>query len=232
MPRRFATNFYVALLPRAAPSIALGALLSTPTTLPAATSDGTETVSATWLSPRQAITSALARVTPALSAKPLILYPPQFYLLAELAQHTDYRTLLDNTRAGGERGGAKVIRARCVRNRLVPTPRQVKDQQGRERLALVLPGDEAYDDDDDDARARRSAAEEERPSKKKKGRRNRTYIVQEEVVEGRPLEMVPMGVERKGMGEIWGEGWGDLCEGDCGQPGRDTSGSGAKRSKL
>lgn len=144
----------------------------------------------------------------------MILFPPQFYLLAELARHKDYRTLLD---ADAGNGVPVRVKEREVRP-LEPRLRRVRDEGGQSRLAMTLPGDEDYDEHE-------GAASETAGH----GRRHRTYIVDEEVVKGKPLGMVVMGVHRRAVGEVMGRGdWSDLSEGDCGQNERETSATLAK----
>lgn len=104
MKRRFDTHFFSAILPS---SFALDADMS-PDTITAAvitqtigSSDGKETVSADWITPSEAIKLTLAPYqqsqssAPEVELKSMILFPPQFYLLAELIEVKNWRDLVD-----------------------------------------------------------------------------------------------------------------------------------------
>lgn len=104
MKRRFDTHFYVAVLPPSLAPVpqttadAEGAVLSQTI----GSSDGKETVSADWLTPAAALRLALASSTPTVEVPSIILFPPQFYLLAELAGIMSWRNLVDPSDADAE----------------------------------------------------------------------------------------------------------------------------------
>lgn len=139
--RRYDTHFFVAVLPPTslaseptAPSDSTSPIYSTPIV----SSDGKETISADWLTPGEAIRRTLPHPSSSSGAAPssIILFPPQFYLLSELAPHKSLASLLDPKNPSR------------VEGRLVqpfePELIQVPDLQGQLREATVLPGDPAH----------------------------------------------------------------------------------------
>lgn len=105
------------------------------------------------------------------SGTPIILHPPQFNLLAELAQnHRSLASLLDRARSSGSTSSASTSASLLVKpRRVVPfTPQvvSVQDDAGKKRRATVLPGDEAY-----------SYPSGMDPSLSGPGQRNRTYVL-------------------------------------------------------
>lgn len=189
LPRRFDTHFFIAVLP---PSFA-PASPHAPTHETLVSSDGVETSSADWLTPLEAIgravahtegltAASLASTSPpatAAGAEPIILHPPQFNLMAELAcNHRSLASLLEPGSAAAAAAPAAAATAPVVRpRRVVPfTPQiaHVLDGQGRERRATILPGDDEYAYeagvglDEVMERVERSA---------KGGRRNRSYVL-------------------------------------------------------
>jgi len=179
LPRRFDTHFFISVLPSSSsPASSTEAADHTPY-YKLASSDGVETSIAEWLTPTQAIRRALSHTanlshntdsipstTPTYIEQPIamgnnpsksiILHPPQFYLLAELANnHKSYKTLL------GEGG---VVSPRNVRS-FTPQIGRVVDAGGKERAATLLPGDEAF------------VVPGEGGGKGKKGAKHRTYVI-------------------------------------------------------
>ncbi|GAA6043085.1 hypothetical protein JCM8097_008415 [Rhodosporidiobolus ruineniae] len=214
-----------------------------------ATSDGVETTLAEWLTPREAIRRALvytaglktAREHPvpaAPAAVPrategevegeeaetgILLHPPQFNLLAELAaNHLSYRSLLAPSPSSPSSNSALVVRPRPVPTYL-PRALRVRDKDGKERRAMALPGDEAYGPLGEGLIEVAGGGEKE--GGKGGRRRNRTYVL--------PLEkgragLIVEGVEREGMVDVLGQGWEDMRAGDTGAA-EDTE---AEKAKL
>ena len=131
VPRRFDTHFFISILP---PSSRTSHEATEMPHQYAASADNTEMTSLDWLTPREAIDRTSS------SKDSMVLYPPQFYLLAELVRVKSWRDL-----AGDEtdNSGRPLPRARRVEP-LVFEPRKVKDESGNERTALVLVGDVAH----------------------------------------------------------------------------------------
>ncbi|GAA5877756.1 hypothetical protein JCM3774_000746 [Rhodotorula dairenensis] len=221
LPRRFDTHFFIAVLP---PAVSPLKCAGSSETVPAPThdslvsSDGVETTSADWITPAEGVRRALAysyalakgetAATPSTTQEtPMILYPPQFNLLAELAQnHRSLASLLDKARSSSTNSRPNGMASLLVRpRRVVPlTPQvvSVKDDAGRKRRATVLPGDEAY------AYANEADASLSRP-----GQRNRTYVLP-------PMKgqqgLVVEGCLRRGVYKTLGPGWEDMSAGDVG----------------
>ncbi|BGP43070.1 hypothetical protein JCM10449v2_007085 [Rhodotorula kratochvilovae] len=218
LPRRFDTHFFIAVLPPAFTSSSS----TSPTEIThdsLVSSDGVETSSADWLTPLEAVTRAVAytralsspaAAAPAVSAgaEPILLHPPQFHLMAELASnHRSLASLL----APGYPPSAPVVRPRTV----VPfTPQvggNVRDAAGRERRAMLLPGDEAY--------VYEAATGLEELQRKvrgsERGRRNRTYVLPPK--KG-TLGLTVEGALRENVVDVLGPGWEDMRAGDAGEP--------------
>lgn len=92
MKRRFDTKFYITILPS---SSGKGSTLHETI----ASADNKETVSADWLTPAEAVGLTMVHTKVLLGGEPkgeksIILYPPQFYLLAELVHTKSWRDLL------------------------------------------------------------------------------------------------------------------------------------------
>lgn len=143
--RRFDTHFFCTVLE---PSVAPSVLPSSTSTSPAisehfASSDGKETVLAEWVTPLEGIKRTLshtrelqAEANPpttatgahtAPSSSNILLFPPQFYLLSELAAHKSYATILA--------GKPREVKA------FEPELKQIKTGRGHIWPATVLPGD-------------------------------------------------------------------------------------------
>lgn len=180
LPRRFDTHFFIAVLPPSPSPLATEGTGSGTTHEALVSSDGVETTSADWLTPAEGVrralaySYALAHGSPATGATaasaaqgtPIILHPPQFNLLAELAQsHRSLRSLLDSSRSEQPMSGQMLVRPRRVYP-FTPQVAAVTDDLGRKRRATVLPGDEVYKYDN---------AEDEHLSGP--GQRNRTYVL-------------------------------------------------------
>lgn len=240
LPRRFDTHFFIAVLPRAAsPLTAVDA--DRPMHEALVSSDGVETTSADWLTPSEGVRRAraysynLARGETAAATTPgdtgddtpIILHPPQFNLLAELAQnHRSLASLLDPARTTSPSSPSDHAPLLVRPRRIYPFTPQVSavvDELGRKRRATVLPGDEVYQYADP-ADAELSAP----------GQRNRTYVLppmkgqQGLVVEGTFLlsgvaalrgvraDPFDVGCLRRGIVETLGLGWEDMAAGDVG----------------
>ncbi|GAA5984377.1 hypothetical protein JCM10908_003324 [Rhodotorula pacifica] len=218
LPRRFDTHFFIAVLPPAAsplvnPSAAAVPTASTPTLESLVSSDGTETTSADWLTPGEGVRRALAQhssLAPGSGSgsgaaeselSPIILFPPQFNLFAELAQnHPTLSSLLDRSRSDSKHDSLLVKPRRVIP--WVPQASAVVDDQGWKRRAMVLPGDEAYEYAD--------------PADKglsQPGQRNRTYVFPP--TKGQQ-GLAVQGCLRRGVQTTLGPGWEDMSAGDSG----------------
>lgn len=176
LPRRFDTHFFINVLP--SPSKSGGTTDTSAATTAAhdslVSSDGVETTSADWLTPLEAIKRAVAHpargasdapLEPASDVEPILLHPPQFNLLAELAHnHRTLASLLDPSTSSS---ATPLVRRRRVVP-LTPQVANVTDDQGKERKATVLPGDEEYQYDDETV--------DPAPGVHRAGKRNRTYV--------------------------------------------------------
>ncbi|GAA5866103.1 hypothetical protein JCM8547_000599 [Rhodosporidiobolus lusitaniae] len=237
LPRRFDTTFFIAFLPSfsSSPGSSSPALSSSSPSPPSneyllATPDGIETSSISWLTPSEAIRRALL-YTQRLKAKAgrssteseeeegevMLLHPPQFNLLCELAQcYRSYRSLLLPGEGEGGGGREMVVKSRKVvtylpRSIHVPLPSAGEGggEGTRTRRAMALPGDEFYDSVAGAAGGAQEAVEG--GGGKKEGRRNRTYVLPPE--KGK-AGLIVEGVHREGMEEVLGEGWADMQAGD------------------
>ncbi|GAA5969243.1 hypothetical protein JCM21900_005016 [Sporobolomyces salmonicolor] len=238
LPRRFDTHFFISILPPASSSHFSHSLL--------ATCDGVETSSAEWLTPAEAIHRALAHVAqlpshqasiPSTTAQyapqpasmgdnpsnAIILHPPQFYLLAELAHnHKSYRSLLAGGSATGNSSSPPVVRPRTVRS-FTPQVARVLDSSGKTRGATLLPGDEDFVPPSSDLgeafvvrELGEGSAGGERKGQGKIGGRHRTYVLPP----GKGVQgLTVLGVHRQGMQDELGEGWEDMQAGDIGKSG-------------
>ncbi|GAA6010526.1 hypothetical protein JCM10207_001346 [Rhodosporidiobolus poonsookiae] len=239
LPRRFDTTFFISLLPSSFVSSSSPNCSTSPVPPPTspephshhlATSDGTETTSAVWLTPGEAIRRSLlhtrsilhpASVSPEEKEQAIVLHPPQFNLLTELAtSHRSVRSLLTSNRDSGA-ASTPVVRPRKVPSYL-PRLVRVADQAGRQRNATVLPGDEAYPLDGAEGQAGEKGegvgVREGENRGEGQGRRwNRTYVLPPSKKEGRSGLTVE-GVHRGGMEAVLGEGWQDMQVGDVGPP--------------
>ncbi|BGP27176.1 NUDIX hydrolase domain containing protein [Rhodotorula toruloides] len=216
LPRRFDTHFFISVLP--SPQASPGAANTSTTAVhdSLVSSDGVETTSADWLTPHEAIKRAVAHPArrgemsspqPASNIEPILLHPPQFNLLAELAHN--HRTLA-SLLAPSTASATPLVRPRRVVP-LTPQIANVTDDQGRERKATVLPGDEEYQYDDE--------AVDPAPAVDKAGRRNRTYVLPPRK---RQQGLVVEGCIRRGMVEVLGEGWEDMWAGEAGRAGQSA----------
>ncbi|GAA5995392.1 NUDIX hydrolase [Rhodotorula paludigena] len=208
LARRFDTHFFISILPPAY-SASTGLELTHESLT---SSDGVEITSTDWLTPSEAITRALVYTrsqldppaspspTSALSAEPIILHPPQFNLLAELAHnHRSFRSLLSPSQ-----DQPLAVRTRKVLP-FTPQIATVRDDAGRERRATLLPGDEKY------------KPPAELGVVGAKGAKNRTYVLQPKKGQ---LGLTPEGCVRRGVKTTLGAGWEDMSAGDAGQPSR------------
>ena len=115
VPKRFDTSFFLYILPAPPGDEEHGPLLA---------ADGSETLSAEWITPRQAIDACIHR-------KEIILFPPQVYLLAELCR----TPTLDTVRQRAKSHQAMTI---------LPVMKRVGAKQ--DQIAFVYPEDEEYGD--------------------------------------------------------------------------------------
>ncbi|GAA5948342.1 hypothetical protein JCM10213_000097 [Rhodosporidiobolus nylandii] len=243
LPRRFDTTFFLSFLPSSSSS-------SSSSAPPAhtVTADGSETVQARWFTPGEAVRRGVA-YTRSLSRpasegadkdrdsdESFILHPPQFNLLAELALHKSYSSLL--LPPSGSSPEDLVPRARPVPAYL-PRLVRFRDLAGQERRATVLPGDEAYGAEPavegekswEGAHIGNAREGEKAPGQGEGKRRwNRTYVMP--LLKGKSGLTVE-GVHREGMLDILGEGWEDMRAGDVGEDGEGEGsdvrkGTGAK----
>ncbi|GAA5900112.1 NUDIX hydrolase [Sporobolomyces salmoneus] len=211
LPRRFDTHFFISILPSSSSPSA------SPDDTPyykLASSDGVETSVAAWLTPSEAIRRALAHTanlsypetTPTYAEQPrsmgnnptnsIILHPPQFYLLAELANnHKSWRSLVD--------GSGNHVRPRKVRS-FTPQIGKVVDEGGKLRPATLLPGDEAF--------VQGGGGEGKEEERGKAGVRHRTYVIPPNE---RTQGLTVLGVHRRGIED--GPGWEDMRAGDIGE---------------
>jgi hypothetical protein len=211
LPRRYDTTFFLSLLPVPPSSDSQGS------TDPAfseqvVTADGVETTSAVWLTPGEAIRRALVytkellggssstakeQEASELPSEGILLHPPQFNLIAELAaHHRSYRSLLasspSSTSSSSSSSPSQLDQSLLIAPRRVATylPRLIhvpisgtipsftgggEEKKGETRRAMALPGDVFYE----------TAAEKEgdggvsggEGEGRRKGRRNRTYVL-------------------------------------------------------
>lgn len=237
MKRRFDTCFFISILPPAsAPSIAAtdSPHQDIPTGAAAharASADNTEMISADWLTPLEAIQKTLTHTDAQKSRRDstpdsIILFPPQFYLLAELVRYKSWKDVLGSD---VDASGRALPQARRV-GTFGPEVQSVVDGMGQRRAATVLVGDPAHSKTVD----------------AKDGDRHRTYVLlplkpeqkaDEKWKSKAPLGLTVMGVHRQGkcsrcthltrkltrrciltgMTRLFGPGWEDMKEGDVGE---------------
>ncbi|KAI5479924.1 NUDIX hydrolase domain containing protein [Pseudohyphozyma bogoriensis] len=231
--RRYNTHFFVSVLPPSSPLLSstnLDPSTSTTSTTPSTslvTSDGKETVSAEWMTPATAVRRALLHTAhraalgsagPPTPSKtydpegPIILFPPQFYLLAEISSHKSLASLLSTSSASPFTRSNLAIQQRRVRP-FNPEVHRVVDDSGKKRLAAVLPGDPWHSET-------KALLESQGVEEGKEGerRRHRTYVLPPEVNENgvRLPGLTVMGVQRRGVKKLLGDGWQDMEAGDVG----------------
>lgn len=206
MKRRFDTHFFVTVL-KALPSSVSSSTSSPIISEPIASADGKETVSSDWLTPSEAIrrtmlhTKALTQGLSIAEEGSLILFPPQYYLLAEFTRTKNYLDLLDSNIRDGN--GNALIRSRPVAS-FGPEMRQVLALNGEKRSATVLPGDPEH-----------SATVELGNVGLAKGALHRTYVMLPRP--GGQLGLTVMGIVRQGLTGWLGNEWSDMKEGDTGE---------------
>lgn len=131
MKRRFDTHFMTAVLSSSTLPTSSSPLLSSPIV----SSDGKETVSADWLTPSEAIRLTLAHTRTLQGGeseeKSIVLFPPQFYLLGELAGCKNWKELVDEEDVDAR--GAGKVRRREVRA-FEPELKQVETAFGELRV--------------------------------------------------------------------------------------------------
>ena len=225
MKRRYDTAFFLTILPPSASPSPTPSSTDSPTATPVhqdhvATADNGETVSADWLTPLEAIERTLAHTASLQTSEGpagadrsnIILFPPQFYLLAELVSRKSWKDVLDSQAKDLE--GRPIAKPRHVAV-FGPELRGCQDGKGVFRPATVLVGDPEHSQTD--------------PSTLKPTDRHRTYVLLpskpkpgEEEAKWKakaPLGLTVMGVHRQGMDRLFGEGWEDMKEGDIGEGG-------------
>lgn len=171
---QFDTHFFIAVLPQS--SIPLIPTDSAAPTLssPLASADGNETVAADWVTPVEAIRRALpSSLLP--SSDHILLFPPQFYLCAELAPYKCLAALLSSSASGSP--SPPLIKPRTV----LPFEPEIKILQtprGDAWPATVLPGDPEHS-------ATRGLLQELGLDDAQGTRRNRSYVVLPKREEGK-----------------------------------------------
>ncbi|KAK4052727.1 hypothetical protein OIV83_002014 [Microbotryomycetes sp. JL201] len=210
LKRRFDTTFYITVLPPSSSPLES----QNPVHIDhMATADNGETISADWLTPAESIQRTLLH-TSSLSTgessppESVILFPPQFYLLAELVRTKSWRELLSQTEVD-EAGNALVV-SRAV-NAYEPEITGCQDMSGQDRVATVLLGDPLHSKTDQ--------------SKSRSTDKHRTYVLVPQKGKGGDKGqsqpgLTVMGVHREGMERLFGPGWPDMVEGDAGQSGQ------------
>ncbi|GAA6059221.1 hypothetical protein JCM10212_006614 [Sporobolomyces blumeae] len=234
LPRRFDTHFFITVLPSStSPASSATDAEQTPY-YKLASSDGVETSIAEWLTPTQAIRRALAHTanlsvpdtTPTYAPQPhsmgdnpansIILHPPQFYLLAELAHnHKSYHSLLVSASTSSQEGSrvARLVRPRTVKS-FTPQIGRVRDLSGTDRAATLLPGDVAYNDSSSPDRLdKQGRVVHHGEIDTSKGPKHRTYVVPPNE---RTQGLTVLGVHREGLGGDFGPGWEDMSAGEIG----------------
>lgn len=223
MKRRYDTSFFLTILPPSSAPSSSSSSTSPAHTDHIASADNGETISADWLTPLEAIRRTILHTTSLQSTtaapppqESIILFPPQFYLLAELASTKSWEDVLDGQLS--DLGGFPLARPRSV-TVFEPEIKGVIDASGAYRAATVLVGDPEHSKTD------HSSAEE--------GDRHRTYVLlpaQPKTVDEKekwrknpPLGLTVMGVERRGMQRLFGDGWPDMRVGDCGDEGSEKA---------
>ncbi|KAM0749258.1 hypothetical protein T439DRAFT_381637 [Meredithblackwellia eburnea MCA 4105] len=220
--RRFDTHFYVAVLPPAASTSSSttpggeAQSSSTPSSFSESlvSHDGKETVKAEWVTPPQAIRRTLGSSNA--DEPPIILFPPQFYLLAELMPYKSYQSLLLPPTSSSH---APIIRPRQVKPfepeiAFIPSP--TPEDPGRVRPATVLPGDPLNSSTEDLLRSLGIDVQSKAEKELFKLRRHRTYVVLPPKKKGEkpPPGMRVVGVHRRGMKDLLGSGWEDMKHGE------------------
>lgn len=165
-----------------------------------ATSDGVETVSADWFTPLAAVQRALL---PKDDPAHIIFAPPQFYYLAELVRTKSWKDLVDS-RTGRPRA-RKVVPFEPEITVIQMSSSQGDDSEGVSSFATVYPGDPNHSS---------TPSMTPRPSPNIV---HRTYVDPPRRGGGAPALTIK-GVRRKGMAELWGEGWEDLQAGETFEP--------------
>ncbi|SCV69375.1 BQ2448_2395 [Microbotryum intermedium] len=229
MKRRFDTHFFISILPPSSPTSRTSTIKDPIHSEHIASADGGETVSADWLTPKEAIDrtllhAQLQQAPPSseeedseAASKSLILFPPQFYLVAELVRTKSWKDLVHAPSSDSEKG-VHNLAPRHVQP-FEPEVKGVEDSQGNFRAATVLIGDPEHSKTDQ--------------STCLKTDRHRTYVLlpakrkDPKWKAKPPLGLTVMGCHREGMGRLFGKGWDvTMKEGDTGE------GSATGKSKL
>ncbi|KAK4057481.1 hypothetical protein OIO90_001550 [Microbotryomycetes sp. JL221] len=204
LKRRFDTMFYITILPPSSTPLEVGQKTHVDHV---ATADNGETVLADWLTPLESIQRTLLHTKTAdqgeaPSENSVILFPPQFYLLAELIKHQSWKTLTSQIEI--DASGNALVEPRSV-HAYEPEISPCQDVSGQDRVATVLLGDPLH-----------SKTNQETC---KDTDRHRTYVlVPRKGPKGQTQPgLTVMGVHRQGMERLFGKGWPDMMEGDAGQ---------------
>ncbi|SGY76083.1 BQ5605_C005g03466 [Microbotryum silenes-dioicae] len=219
MKRRFDTHFFISILPPSSPTSRTSTTKDPIHSEHIASADGGETVSADWLTPKEAIDRTLLHAQlqqgppkegeeSDAASRSLILFPPQFYLVAELVRTKSWKELVHKPSSGVEKG-VHNFAPRHIQP-FEPEVKGVEDSQGKFRAATVLIGDPEHSKTDQ--------------STCLKTDRHRTYVLlpakrrDPEWKVKPPLGLTVMGCHREGMGRLFGEGWDvTMREGDTGE---------------
>lgn len=179
---------------------------------PIVSSDGKETISADWMTPKEAIDRTLLHSAARIAGEPpskeaLILFPPQFYLVGELTRFKSWRDLVSETDVDAR--GLPKVPARKVMP-FEPEIVAVEDDDGNERAATVLTGDPMH------------SMTEEVLGDLGPEARHRTYVLtpqgttDEERKAKTPPVMTVQGVHRRGLASVLGQEWSDMAVGEAG----------------
>lgn len=220
--RRFDTHFFTTILPLDYAEELASEIISAneveveggkgKQTAVTVSADGKETVSADWFTPPEATKLALSTT----DSDGIILFPPQFYVISELARFKDWRDIAVN---GDEKNPR--TRERNV-TWFQPELAQVEDVEGdgeggSGHVALVLPGDPYH--------SRTPELLASTSTSPKTSRRHRTYTgsadkpksgtgcspsTPEGVKKAVNQPFRILGLHRRGIDEILGDEWGDL----------------------
>lgn len=177
--------------------------------------DGTETVSMRWMTPLQAIKSANpSAITSAVPSSPILLAPPQYYLLAELSSKPDYEAILANSNPCvviGQRDGSNTSRRviSLIPELVKPMLTEIGDTGSQTLSQLVLPGDPQHSETDELIKSVHHLNGQQKSIK------HRIYI-RSPSSSSKSKFFTPVGVERIGMTDILGKGWEDMVVGQVG----------------
>ncbi|KAG0148438.1 hypothetical protein CROQUDRAFT_654948 [Cronartium quercuum f. sp. fusiforme G11] len=195
-PKRWDTHFFMSIVPEdhSTDNKESGVI-----GLNQAIVDGAETVSMSWLTPREAISLA----TSAIDLPPIKLAPPQFYFLSELCMKSDYDSIIKPTTYLKSKDIKDIGFIRKV-IKFIPEICKTKFNQSNhnELVQLVLPGDPQHSSTDSLIHS---------STINKDLLKHRVYIRPQ--LQPKIGFLNPMGVERIGMLQVLGQGWDDMVVG-------------------